>query len=162
MSTLYITCGPSGCGKSTWSRQYIAFQDALGNDIRYVSRDEIRFNLLKDGENYFAHEKEVFRKFVATIALTLADDLDVVADATHVNEASRKKLLRAIDETYTDYNIIYVVMNTTFSTCFSRNDLRSGHQRVPEDILAKMYQDFTIPTWSEDIRAVARWMIEEF
>ena len=63
MATLYILCGPSGCGKSTWSHQYIAFEDALGNDIRYVSRDEIRFSIIKEEEDYFSHEKEVFKTF---------------------------------------------------------------------------------------------------
>ena len=56
MATLYILCGPSGCGKTTWAEQFMSDDE----DVRYVSRDEIRFSLLKEGEDYFAHEREIF------------------------------------------------------------------------------------------------------
>ena len=84
MPILYILCGPSGCGKSTWANQFM--NDHNTDDIRYVSRDEIRFSLVGEDEDYFAHEKEVFRKFSGTIAQTLVDGFDVIADATHLNE----------------------------------------------------------------------------
>ena len=53
MPTLYIMCGPSGCGKTTWAHNFIKEQHET-NDIRYVSRDEIRFSLIKEGEEYFS------------------------------------------------------------------------------------------------------------
>ena len=150
MATLYILCGPSGCGKSSWSRQYIA----LGNDIHYVSRDEIRFSLLKDGENYFAHEKEVFKKFANTIRHTLVDGFDVIADATHLNEFSRRKLTQAIDMYYDNYKIVYVVFNVSADTCVERNKNREGRANVPENIIRNMCRDFRAPTLDEDERAI--------
>ena len=107
MSILYMLCGPSGCGKTTWARKYT--EDHANEDIRYVSRDEIRFSMLKEGEDYFAHEKEVFKRFVDTIRLNLISGFDVIADATHLNAFSRRKLTQAIDMYFTDYQIIYVV-----------------------------------------------------
>ena len=154
MANLYILCGPSGCGKSTWSRQYIAFEEALGNDIRYVSRDEIRFSLLKDGEDYFAHEKEVFKKFANTIRHTLVDGFDVIADATHLNEFSRRKLTQAIDMYYDNYKIVYVVFDVSADTCVERNKNREGRANVPENIIRNMCRDFRAPTLDEDERAI--------
>ena len=54
MSVLYILCGPSGCGKSTWAKH---FQEE-NPSMSYVSRDSIRFNMVKPEEDYFSHEKE--------------------------------------------------------------------------------------------------------
>ena len=53
---LYLMCGIPGSGKSHWAK---GVKDAV-----IVSRDAIRFNLLKDGEDYFAHEDEVVETFI--------------------------------------------------------------------------------------------------
>ena len=58
---LYISCGVPGSGKSTFLKNHTKPNEAI------ISRDEIRFNLLKDGEDYFSHENEVFDKFVDNI-----------------------------------------------------------------------------------------------
>lgn len=44
--------GAPGSGKSTWCRNH-------GVSKYRVSRDEIRFSVLKDGEDYFSHEKKL-------------------------------------------------------------------------------------------------------
>ena len=147
--TLYILCGPSGCGKSTW-----AFDFIKDNDIRWVSRDDIRFSMLKEDEKYFTHEKEVFKKFVNTITATLIDDFDVIADATHLNKISRYKLTRAIDERIKNYKIVYVVFYATLETCLKQNSNRGGRERVPEKIIEQMFEDFQTPELAEDMRAV--------
>ena len=74
MPILYILCGPSGCGKSTWAKT-----DERMQHCAYVSRDEVRLSILKDEEEYFAHEKEVFAKFVNIIANYLIDGFDTIA-----------------------------------------------------------------------------------
>ena len=154
MATLYILCGPSGCGKSTWAHNFISECDHLGSDVRYVSRDEIRYSMLKDGEDYFAHEKEVFKKFVHTIRNTLIDGFDVVADATHLNEFSRRKLTQAIDIYYEDYEIVMIVFNVNADTCVERNKNREGRANVPENIIRNMCRDFRAPTLEEDSRII--------
>ena len=90
--TLYIMCGPAGCGKSTFLNNCAT---KISEGCAIVSRDEIRFNMLKDDMSYFAKEKEVFAKFTATIASEL-QYADVFADSTCINEASRKKLITAV------------------------------------------------------------------
>lgn len=145
--TLYILCGPAGCGKSTWAHKYMEAHP----EVRYVSRDEIRFNLVKQDEHYFSHEKQVFSKFSGTIAQTLIDGFDVIADATHLNMTSRKKLTNAIDRHFTKYDIIYVVFNVPLTTCITRNAKRSGRTNVPNEVIENMYEQFRAPI-AEDMR----------
>ena len=52
MSTLYVMCGVPGCGKSTWCKNNVP-EDAV-----YVSRDEVRFSMLKPTDAYFSKEQE--------------------------------------------------------------------------------------------------------
>lgn len=151
MPTLYILCGIPASGKSTWAHEFLASDT---KDTRYVSRDEIRFSMLEEDDDYFAHEKKVFEKFADTIAQTLVDGFDVIADATHVNEYSRTKLTNAIDAYITEYKIIYVVFHTGVEECVRRNSLREGRAHVSEESIRGMRRSFTMPTLRADNRAV--------
>lgn len=147
MTTLYIMCGPSGCGKSTWAHTNM-------QDTMYVSRDTIRFRYLKEGENYFAHEKEVFKTFVVEIVSRLKVGCNVIADATHLTAFSRRKLTQAIDMYITDYNIVFITFDVSADTCVERNKAREGHAKVPENIIRNMCRDFRAPTKDEDERVI--------
>ena len=149
MATLYILCGPSGSGKSTWAANFIKEH----HDIRYVSRDEIRFQLVNPDESYFSREKEVFRRFANTIRHTLIDGFDCIADATHLNEFSRRKLTQAIDMYFKDYEIVYVSFNVNVDTCIEHNTNREGRANVPETVIRNMCRDFRAPSLDEDERA---------
>lgn len=137
MPRLYIMCGIPGSGKTYLANKYLK-----NNDIRYVSRDEIRFSMVKEDEEYFSHEREVFKKFAGTIAQTLVDGFDVIADATHLNRISRDKLIRAIDQYTTDYTIEYVVADAPLDLCMKRNASREGRARVPDVIMYRMAKSF--------------------
>lgn len=154
MAILYILCGPAGCGKSTWARNFIFAQDHKGNDVRYVSRDDLRFSMLKDDEDYFAHENATFRKFIGTITETLIDGFDVIADATHLNMYARKKLTDAIDKRYSEYDIIYVWFLADADTCVAQNRNRTGRRFVPEHVIRDMCRKFEAPSVAEDPRAL--------
>ena len=147
MPILYIMCGPSGSGKSTWAQN-----DPRVKHCGYVSRDNIRLSIIKDDEDYFSHEKEVFKKFVATIAGQLMAGYDCVADATHINMFSRCKLMQALDMYTRDYDIVFVVFNTDVETCVQRNEAREGRRYVPENVIRNMCRDFRMPTMDEDSR----------
>ena len=150
MPILYILCGPSGCGKSTWAKS-----DERMKECSYVSRDVIRYSIVKEEEEYFSHEKEVFRRFVSELIKNLKVGFDTIADATHLNEFSRRKLTQAIDMYFPYYNIVYVVFNTNVETCVARNANREGRANVPENIIRNMCRDFRAPTLDEDERVVA-------
>lgn len=159
---LYMLCGIPASGKTTWANVFIASREIYNIDIHYVSRDEIRFTILKDGEDYFAHEDEVFNKFVDTIYATLADGFDVIADATHLNKKSRTKLINAIDKCgEIEYNIIFVWFHASFIVCSDRNAKREGRARVPLETMYSMWHHFSIPSSKEDSRCIEVWEVGE-
>ena len=54
---LYLLVGPAGSGKTTWVREH-----ATPGTSAHISRDRIRFSMLKEGEYYFAREDEVLQE----------------------------------------------------------------------------------------------------
>ena len=135
--TLYILIGIPGCGTSTFAKR---FQNEY--DTSWISRDKIRFNTIKEDEEYFSHEPEVFQKFIDNIIFGLRNGLNVIADATHINMSSRRKLTYAIDKEFNNYKIVYVIFDTSFDICLTRNNAREGRARVPEQVMKNMYKDF--------------------
>ena len=51
--TLWLMCGAPGSGKSWFAKNILKTDDTW----QYISRDEIRFSLIKEGEDYFGKEK---------------------------------------------------------------------------------------------------------
>ena len=149
MPILYILCGPSGCGKSTYCKDKMELAHCV-----YVSRDVIRYEIIKEEEDYFSHEKEVFREFVRRIVEAMINGYDCIADATHLNQFSRRKLTQAIDMYFTEYKIIYVTFNVDADTCVARNANRTGRANVPENIIRNMCRDYRAPSYDEDERAI--------
>ena len=142
---LYIMSGCPGSGKTTYAKSH--FPNAL-----YVSRDDIRFNLVSEDEEYFSKEDEVFTEFVNTINLGLASGKDVVADATHLNNRSRLKLLRNLDIDRNKTQIEIYYMRPPLSVCIERNEKRKGTRSyVPIDVLKRMYRSFVPPFFQDGI-----------
>ena len=134
--TLWLMCGVPGVGKSWFAKNILMRPGWI-----YISRDEIRFSIVKNEEEYFSHEKEVFRKFAERIAAALIWDTDdVVADATHLNWGSRRKLMGALKQYafMENVQIIPVVVTASLKTILARNQLRNGRERVPEDVIKRM------------------------
>ena len=131
MNNLYIMSGPPGCGKSTYIKNhYNPTEDT------WVSRDEIRFGYLNDTDDYFQNEDRVFKEFVKHIQ----DDLvhgNVYADATHLNERSRNKLLRNLD--LHDVKVYVIQFFVPFKVCWERNKKRDGRSVVPKGVLRRMW-----------------------
>lgn len=135
---LVILSGIPGAGKSTWLRNHLGEGDA------YVSRDEVRFSIIGDDEDYFSHETEVFNKFVAEIEAKLNEGKRVFADATHINWASRHKLLERIHNKK-NINIDVYYFETSLGTCLKRNEQRSGRAVVPNSVIRCMSAQLTDP-----------------
>lgn len=147
MGKLIILSGAPGSGKSTWAKKYAARH--LGTII--VSRDEIRFSLLKETDDYFAKEKLVFNTFCNRIVGELRFERDVIADASHLNWASRRKLLNNIDKFHKRsgekcYDSVWVIVfKPALETCFKYNDTRTGRANVPHHVIEIMYNGMTDP-----------------
>ena len=142
MNTLYIVVGVPGCGKSTWCNAKIA----ANPNWLHISRDEVRFSMIKEEDDYFSKEKQVFNEYVRQIAEGL-EYTNVIADATHLNEPSRLKLIRSIEKLRPDleYSIFIVYFDVSREVCKARNNKRTGRARVPEEVIDKMYNSMTFP-----------------
>ena len=136
---LILLAGIPGSGKSTWLRTH------LGDGDAYVSRDEVRFSIISDDEDYFAHETETFDKFVREIENNLEKGKRVFADATHINWASRRKLIEHLhNRENIDIDVYYFTI--TLPLAIARNNQRQGRARVPEDVIHRMYKQSTHPS----------------
>lgn len=141
MAELVILMGIPGSGKSTWAKNHIKPEDV------YIARDEIRFSLLQPGEDYFSHEKEVCRIMYEKINRALSENKTVFVDATHLNPASRNKLLRNIKHKV-ETKIVWI--KTPLSVALERNEKRAGTRSyVPRDQICHMYKSMTKPTFEE-------------
>lgn len=145
MAKLFIMMGIPGCGKSTWCKTHIT------NEI-YVSRDEIRFSLIAEDEEYFSKENEVFRQFIYEINTALNSGNDVIADATHLNAASRNKLISLIKAPVDEINVIWI--KTPLEIALERNKGRTGRAYVPESVIRRMFYQVEEPTFEEGLSKI--------
>ena len=141
MGELIIMCGMPGSGKSTWLKENVRNENAV-----VISRDEIRFKMVSEDENYFSKEKEVFKEFIKQITYNLKENKIVYADATHINEVGRNKLLSAIKiHIPLNFDISVVVLSTSVEKSIKRNSGREGRARVPEAAIINMANLYTDP-----------------
>ena len=130
---LYISSGLPGAGKSTWLKDHIRSDEVI------VSRDEIRFSILKDGEKYFSHEEEVFNTFAQRIVENLKSHKNVYADATHLTPISQLKLLAPILLDVAPASIQYIYFNIPIDICLEHNEYRKGTKTyVPQEVVRRM------------------------
>jgi len=142
--TLWLMCGAPASGKSWFAKNKLM----KGYGWDYISRDEVRFSIIKNDEEYFSHETAVFNEFVGKIAIALDWGHDnVIADATHLNWGSRRKLLQALSKNCVleDVDVIPVVIDAKLEDILERNKLRDGRARVPEETIRRMYSSISDP-----------------
>lgn len=138
---LWLLVGIPGSGKSTWVREQ------LDSEYKHwISRDVIRFGMVQEGEEYFSKEKQVFNLFVRAVQADIDSNFitDIYVDATHLNEASREKLLGRL-KNLDKVNINAVVFDIPLEVCLERNAQRTGRACVPETAIRNMYKNFTDP-----------------
>lgn len=151
MSKLFLMMGAPGSGKSYWAQHHIQSTD------KYISRDEIRFSMLQENDDYFDKEGEVFNKFIQTINNSLLVYDNVFADATHLNAASRNKTISRITVPVDEINVIY--LKTPLEICLKRNSTREGRKLVPESVIKDMFNRIKVPEKEEGINKV--YIIED-
>lgn len=141
---VFLMSGPPASGKSSWIRS------KLLPGSEWVSRDNVRFAIVSDDEEYFSHEDEVFDTFIDYINKFLDDDVTdtIFIDATHLNEKSRHKTLNRVHkEKITQLNSVCFI--TPLTECLVRNSWRVGREVVPDSVIRNMFNSYTIPTAKE-------------
>lgn len=145
IKTLYIMCGPPASGKTTWVKEH------LTENGTHISRDEIRFSMLKNDDDYFTCEKEVLKTFYSQIQKALDDNIHttIYADATHITSKARVKFLNHLIFPE-KVDIIPIWFNTPVEVCIERNAQRNGRAVVPESVIREMCEIATAPAMKEN------------
>ena len=141
MAELIAIVGESGSGKTTWVKNQM-------KDMKYpaahISRDEIRFAKLKDGEDYFAHEDEVFEEFCKKAQEAIdGEPLVIFVDATHLSEKARNKTLDKLN--LENVELFAVNFNLPVDVCITQNDQRTGLAKVPRSVIRRMWCTYEPP-----------------
>jgi predicted kinase len=109
--------------------------------------------MVREDEEYFCREKEVFEQYILQISNALSNNKIVIANATQANYGSRKKLLHAVDEKFgRDYNIVMYCIICNYETADRRNKQRKGRAVVPSKAMMEMFNNFSVPNLKEDDR----------
>ena len=137
---VWLLCGIPGSGKSYWAANFIN----RNPNTAYISRDEVRFSVITDNEDYFSHENEVFNLFITRInnAINKKENENIIIDATHLNWQSRRKVLNRLHETW---NVTAVFFAIPLEVCLARNEKREGRAKVPRGVIRRMYYQQTNP-----------------
>ena len=160
---IILMCGMPASGKSTAAKKFTEWynQNFNHSSCIVVSRDEIRFNFLRrndidfdllkqyDTTKYFSKENEVFNTFIQMIKNNISFGFNVIADATHINWRSRKKIITALQDIQNKVNIFVWVINTPLDVCLERNSFRTGITKVPKRSMLSLFNSKDIPSLSE-------------
>lgn len=153
MRKLFIMCGIPGSGKSTFLNRITKPTSLV------ISRDKIRFSLLKDGEEYFSHEPVVEQMFYNGISKALQLNYDVFADQSSISIAARKKLISRVTS-YSEINVIWV--DTSIEECINRDLNRTGRAHVGAKVIENMAKNFVAPTYAEGFANIYKFDGKDF
>ncbi len=147
-SKVFLMCGIPGSGKTTFIKTRL-----WNYKLCYISRDKIRFSLLKDNEDYFSREKQVYKEFIKEINNALARDEErIIVDATHLTVSSRNKILKQLKYIPAEINAVYV--DCPLDVAIERNSHRTGRELVPTSAIENMYKSLQKPTIEEGFSSI--------
>lgn len=154
---VFMLCGIPGSGKSTFAK--------LQKGFVHVSRDEIRFEMVKEGEPYFSKEREVYKEYINSIKVGLQNPYanGVIADATHINRKSRKAIMKSIRKACgKDVEFYAIWFNTSLYQAMRNNLKRSGTRAyVPQHVIIDMRKRAEVPTKKEGFKDVMAYEFGE-
>lgn len=138
---VFLMCGPSGSGKTTWVKNQMK---DMSYPAAHISRDEIRFSMVREDEDYFAHEDEVVKEFHRKAQEAIdGEPLVIFIDATHLSEKSRNATLDALN--LENCELYAVNFEIPVDVCISQNDQRTGRAKVPRSVIRRMFYTYDAP-----------------
>ena len=152
---VFLTVGIPASGKSTFIRKQIKENGGV-----YISRDEVRFSIITNEDDYFGKENLVFDTFAKIVQNAIDNENgpeNVYVDATHVSKGSRKKILNRLSFGNVK-EIVWLYFNVSAETALARNATRTGRSLVPESAMLSMARNITKPVPSKYTRV---WTINE-
>lgn len=158
MSKLIMMVGAPGSGKSTFAKM---MAEEYKNMV-IVSRDEIRYSIVKEDEEYFSREDDVIAEYYYTIAKNLDEGKTVIADATQLNPKGRNKVFTNIKFLAKEpFTVETILFNVPIETCIKRNDFRIGRRRVPHSVIRRMYMQMVAPDLDNESYLNKTWVVDE-
>lgn len=152
MADIFLMIGVPGSGKTTYAKKMLS---NVTIPTEYVSRDEIRFSLLKPGNKYFSKEKETQKLFWERINNALSEEKSVIIDQTSLTPRARQWLFIHIDKN--KYKHIHAIwMDVPLEECLRRNKTREGRAFVPPDTIKSMYHNFIPPSYDEGFTTILK------
>lgn len=141
---MFMMMGCPGAGKSTY------LKSRLNDRACVVSRDDIRFSIVREDEEYFSHENEVYAEFIRQIKEGLNFNSEVYVDATHLNEISRAKTLRALGASLKDVEVNVIWVRVPLEVALNQNENRKDTRSyVPRGAIRRMHSQLTRPIKEE-------------
>lgn len=141
---IYLLCGITASGKSTYVANHAADDDIV------ISRDEIRFSMLQEGQQYFDNEKQVITEFFRQIREAADAVQDVYIDATHITKKARKKVLKQL----CNRNVTCICFKPNYERSVQLNKGRKGLALVSTSAIFKQYSIFEEPTIDEGFKEI--------
>lgn len=139
MQKIILTQWLPASGKSTWARA-----KSIELDYAYISKDTIR-RLMP-----WHNEKEIQKAETEMVLQAINDWEWVIIDNTHLNHKNwveNANIIRYREIAKEHWYWFEVVpFYTSLATSLERNALRKESEKVPEEVIRRMYKTMAIPT----------------
>lgn len=133
-----FACGIPASGKSTWVRQE---SQRLSTSSTIISRDIIRRKY-----NETLSEMEVSKLFDKEILLAMTNPsiTYVFIDNTNLKQRYIVDIMNKCEQYNYQCDFFIKVFDTPYEECIERNSKRCGKERVPEQVMQRMKNNFDI------------------
>lgn len=146
-SYVFVTVGVAGSGKSTYVKNQIDEIEEYGfGSTKYISSDKYRINMFGSLEEGNKKSGEVFDRMKIDLVNALENDIKYIYyDATNLSRRKRRNLYSVIKKANEDVEVVILYFSLPLKKIKAMNSQREGFERVPDDVIERMYFNQQIP-----------------